>query len=267
MDWIKRCGEENFHCNKNKSSSESPHSLQHLIVNISQETQLMEASCHKSFAATRDACGTGPKRADQENCGLQNFILRMGDSCPVKCLRNSIGLKWNSALGLDWLPLLKPQKERLSIWNVRCPGESLCLLQMLCECFAVEYYLRNLPSLSADRLQSCNLFIPALSAKNFPIYSLLIGRQLCILWSSDIHPVVSDSLLSKNSSRHLTSTVTTQASKLQLKCLYTNASSMGNKQELKTVMQLEKYDLIAIIEMQWEESHNWNTMIKVYKLF
>lgn len=42
---------------------------------------------------------------------------------------------------------------------------------------------------------------------------------------------------------------------------------MGNKQELKTVMQLEKYDLIAIIEMQWEESHNWNTMIKVYKLF
>lgn len=47
--WIKRCGEENFHWNKNKISSENSHSLQYLIVNISWETQLMEASCHESF--------------------------------------------------------------------------------------------------------------------------------------------------------------------------------------------------------------------------
>lgn len=35
----------------------------------------------------------------------------------------------------------------------------------------------------------------------------------------------------------------------KLKCLYTNACSMGNKQEeLETVVQLGKYDLIAITE-------------------
>ena len=36
----------------------------------------------------------------------------------------------------------------------------------------------------------------------------------------------------------------------KLKCLYTNACSMGNKQEeLETVAQLGKYDLIVITEM------------------
>lgn len=32
----------------------------------------------------------------------------------------------------------------------------------------------------------------------------------------------------------------------QLKCLYTNAFSMGNRQEIDTMMQLENYYLIAI---------------------
>lgn len=32
-------------------------------------------------------------------------------------------------------------------------------------------------------------------------------------------------------------------------------------------MQLENYDLIAVTEMCWEDSHNWNTMIKGYELF
>lgn len=93
------------------------------------------------FAATTDACGSGPKRADQENCGLQNFILRMGDLCPVKCPQNLLGLKRNSALGLDRLPLLKPQQERLSGM-----GDDLvrvCSLKMVCECFGVGNYLRN----------------------------------------------------------------------------------------------------------------------------
>ena len=43
----------------------------------------------------------------------------------------------------------------------------------------------------------------------------------------------------------------------KLKSLYTNARSMGNKQEeLETVAQLEKYDLIAILETWWDESHD-----------
>jgi len=53
----------------------------------------------------------------------------------------------------------------------------------------------------------------------------------------------------------------------QLKCLYTNACSMGNKQELETIMQLENYDLIAITETWWGKSHNWNTVIEGSKLF
>ena len=47
----------------------------------------------------------------------------------------------------------------------------------------------------------------------------------------------------------------------KLKCLYTNACSMGIKQEeLETVVQLRKYDLIAITETWWDESHDWNTL-------
>ena len=54
----------------------------------------------------------------------------------------------------------------------------------------------------------------------------------------------------------------------KLKCLYTNERSMGNKQEeLETVVQLGKYDLIAIMETWWDESHNWNTLIEDYRLF
>ena len=43
----------------------------------------------------------------------------------------------------------------------------------------------------------------------------------------------------------------------KLKCLCTNVCSMGNKQEeLETVVQLGKYDLIAITETWWDESHD-----------
>ena len=53
----------------------------------------------------------------------------------------------------------------------------------------------------------------------------------------------------------------------KLKCLYTNAHSMGNKQEeLEAVVQLGKYDLIAIMETWWDESHNWNLLIEDYRL-
>jgi len=56
--------------------------------------------------------------------------------------------------------------------------------------------------------------------------------------------------------------------KAQLKCPYTNVHSMGNKPgELDAVMHLENYDLVAIVEMCWDESHDWNALIEVYKLF
>mgnify|MGYP001857034795 CR=1 FL=1 len=55
--------------------------------------------------------------------------------------------------------------------------------------------------------------------------------------------------------------------KSQLKCLYTNACSMGNKQKLDTMMHLENYDLVAITETWWDDSHNWDATIEGYWLF
>ena len=54
----------------------------------------------------------------------------------------------------------------------------------------------------------------------------------------------------------------------QLKCLYTNACSMGNKQEeLVATAQMENYGLIAITETWWDELHDWSAVIDGYKLF
>ena len=54
----------------------------------------------------------------------------------------------------------------------------------------------------------------------------------------------------------------------QLKCLYTNAHSMGNKQEeLEATMLLESYDVVAITETWWDESHDWSATIDGYRLF
>ncbi|GAB0209318.1 hypothetical protein GRJ2_003397500 [Grus japonensis] len=54
----------------------------------------------------------------------------------------------------------------------------------------------------------------------------------------------------------------------QLKCIYTNARSMGNKQEkLEAAVQLENYDIVAITETRWDESHNWSAAMDGYKLF
>lgn len=56
--------------------------------------------------------------------------------------------------------------------------------------------------------------------------------------------------------------------KAQLKCLHTSACSMVNKQEeLKTVMYLENYDLVAITEKWQDESHDWHTVTEGYRLF
>ncbi|KAK4813675.1 hypothetical protein QYF61_019568 [Mycteria americana] len=54
----------------------------------------------------------------------------------------------------------------------------------------------------------------------------------------------------------------------QLKCLYTNAHSMGNKQEeLEAIVHQENYDMVAITEMWWDDSHNWSAAMDGYKLF
>lgn len=55
----------------------------------------------------------------------------------------------------------------------------------------------------------------------------------------------------------------------QLKQLYTDACSMGNKQqeELEGTAQLKNCDLIAIMETWQDKSHSWNTITEGYKLF
>ncbi|GAB0195784.1 hypothetical protein GRJ2_002043700 [Grus japonensis] len=54
----------------------------------------------------------------------------------------------------------------------------------------------------------------------------------------------------------------------KLKCLYTNARSMGNKQEeLETCARLQGYDLIGITETWWDRSYDWSVGMEGYRLF
>ena len=54
----------------------------------------------------------------------------------------------------------------------------------------------------------------------------------------------------------------------QLKCVYTNARSTGNKQEeLEAIIQQDGYDLVAITETWWDNSHDWHAVIDGYRLF
>ena len=54
----------------------------------------------------------------------------------------------------------------------------------------------------------------------------------------------------------------------QLKCIYTNACSMGNKQEeLEATAGHANYDLVAITETWWDHSHHWSAVMDGYKLF
>uniref|UniRef100_A0A8B9ZSS9 Reverse transcriptase domain-containing protein n=1 Tax=Anas zonorhyncha TaxID=75864 RepID=A0A8B9ZSS9_9AVES len=56
--------------------------------------------------------------------------------------------------------------------------------------------------------------------------------------------------------------------KAQLKCIYTNARSMGNKQEeLEAIVQRAGYDLVAITETWWDQSHDWSAAMPGYRLF
>ncbi|XP_051640625.1 uncharacterized protein LOC127469851 [Manacus candei] len=50
--------------------------------------------------------------------------------------------------------------------------------------------------------------------------------------------------------------------------MYTNARSMGNKQEeLEAIVQQESYDVVAITETWWDDSHDWSAAMDGYKLF
>ncbi|KAK4828051.1 hypothetical protein QYF61_023089 [Mycteria americana] len=54
----------------------------------------------------------------------------------------------------------------------------------------------------------------------------------------------------------------------QLKCIYTNAHSMGNKQEeLEAIVQQDSYDLVTITEKWWGDLHKWSAAMDGYKLF
>jgi len=54
----------------------------------------------------------------------------------------------------------------------------------------------------------------------------------------------------------------------QLKCIYTNACSMGNKQEeLEAIVQQDSYDLAVTTETWWDNSHHWHAVMDGYRLF
>ncbi|OWK54263.1 hypothetical protein RLOC_00003146 [Lonchura striata] len=54
----------------------------------------------------------------------------------------------------------------------------------------------------------------------------------------------------------------------QLRCTYTNARTMGNKQEeLEAMVQQQNHDVVAITETWWDDSHSWRTALDGYKLF
>ena len=53
-----------------------------------------------------------------------------------------------------------------------------------------------------------------------------------------------------------------------LKCVYTNARSMGNKlEELEAIVHQANYDLVAITKTWWDHSHDWSAVMDGYKLF
>lgn len=60
----------------------------------------------------------------------------------------------------------------------------------------------------------------------------------------------------------------TDNSGVYLKCLYTSACSMRNKQgELEVLASLQNYDIIGLSETWWSESHNCSAGMECYRLF
>ena len=62
--------------------------------------------------------------------------------------------------------------------------------------------------------------------------------------------------------------VNSACSARSLKCLYTNAHVMENKQEeLETCVRAGDYDPVAITETWWDRLHDWNVIMDGYVLF
>ncbi|XP_060139070.1 uncharacterized protein LOC132593239 [Zootoca vivipara] len=96
------------------------------------------------------------------------------------------------------------------------------------------------------------------------------GRSLSS--SEDVHPNVKDQMEQKarrpSGGRKISLNKRHGGMINGLQCLYTNAQSMGNKQdELELLVQQTKYDIIGITETWWDESHDWNVQIEGYNLF
>jgi len=54
----------------------------------------------------------------------------------------------------------------------------------------------------------------------------------------------------------------------QMKCLYKNPGSMGNKEEeLEATVLIESYDPVAITETWWDECDDWSAAVNGYRLF
>jgi len=54
----------------------------------------------------------------------------------------------------------------------------------------------------------------------------------------------------------------------KLKCVFTNSRSTGSKQEeLEAIIQQDGYDLVAITETRWDNSHDWNAVMNGHRLF
>lgn len=59
-----------------------------------------------------------------------------------------------------------------------------------------------------------------------------------------------------------------EGSRVYMKCLYTNACSIRNKQdELGVLLTMQNYDIIAISETCWNDSHDWSAGMEAYRLF
>jgi len=54
----------------------------------------------------------------------------------------------------------------------------------------------------------------------------------------------------------------------RLECMYTNACSLGNKQEeMELIILSESYDTIGITETWWDNSYLWRIAMGGYRLF
>ena len=62
-------------------------------------------------------------------------------------------------------------------------------------------------------------------------------------------------------------TIATQK-EAQLRYFYTNAHSMGNKQEEpEATVWSESYDIVAVTETWWNDLHSWSAVMDGYRLF